>query len=95
MVKKIKPRMSLFTQEEIKETVIATKVEANKTEHASATIEIDERPVTCKKCGTDFTTKDTSCYECFKYPTRVVVYCPKCMTSNKILKELTFPSRCK
>lgn len=94
MVKKVKPR-ALFTDTEIKETVVAIKVESNKTEHASATIQIDVRPVTCKKCETAFSTQDTSCYECFKYPNRVVVYCPKCMTSNKILKELTFPERCK
>lgn len=81
---------SLFTQDEIKQTETAIKVEQSKTEHAQEHIQIEERPVACKKCGAEFTTADVLCYECFQYPSRVVVYCPVCVTPNKINKVLTF-----
>lgn len=92
-MKKVVKRRSLFTAEEIKETTVATKVEANKAEHASATITINERSIICKKCGTEFSSNDTNCFECFQNFDRVVVYCPVCTTLNKIKKELTFPDR--
>lgn len=85
--KKFKP---LFTTEEIKQTETAIKVEQSKSEHAQEHIQIEERPVVCKKCGADFTTADVLCYECFQFSDRVVVYCPVCVTSNKIKKVMTF-----
>lgn len=88
-MKKVIKRKSLFTEDEIKETTTAIKVENNKAEHSSATVAIEERQIICKKCDAEFSSNDTSCFECFAHADRVVIYCPKCLTMNKIKKELT------
>lgn len=84
---------SLFTTEEVKETVQAIKVEQSKSEHSQETIQIPERPVICKKCHNEFLSTDVSLYQCFGRDDMCVAYCSKCTTANKIKKNLSFPER--